>query len=122
MVQAEQEVLEPLVVVVEDWWEEAARVRRRATIQSVLPGFQNERLYWSWREQSGQMLHELAVVAVAVEERRFLDEDEVLFAERTVVLEAEAEVQRLIPTVQETSALERQAGDPYYLVQRSTDQ
>ena len=67
------------------------------------------------------MLHELAVVAVVVEKRKFLDEDEILFAERTA-LEAKAEVQRPIPTVQETSALGRQAEDPYYWVQRSMDQ
>lgn len=124
--QAEQGVFEPLVVVVVvgDWWEDAARVRRRATIQSVLLGYQNERLYWSWRVQGWQMLHDLAgvVVVVVVEERKFLDEDEILFAEGTVALEAKAEAQRSIPIVLETSALERQAGDPYYWVQRSTGQ
>ena len=44
----------------------------------------------------------------------------ILFAERTVVLEAEAEVQGVI--VQEVSALDRQAGDPYYWAQGSADQ
>lgn len=40
------------------------------------------------------------------------DEDWMLFADETVVLDAEAGAQGLI--VQETSAPERQAGDPYY--------
>ena len=71
-------------------------------------GFQNERLYWSWRVQGWQLSHEVVGVGVGVgvEGRQFLDEDEIRFDEGTVALGAEAEVQRLTPIV-EMSALER---------------
>ena len=85
------------------------KVQRRATIQLVLLGYQNERLYWSWRVQGWLVVHELsgALVVVVVEGRELLDEDEIRFAEGTVALGAEAEVLRLTPTVEETSALGR---------------
>ena len=94
------------------------RVQRQGMIQPVLLEFRHEKLYWSWRVRAWHALEEIAAVLVQVEESwmwmqlKVPDEDYMLIAEETIVLEAEARAQGLI--VQEMSALERQAGDPYY--------
>jgi hypothetical protein len=111
LVKAEREVPGSSSVVVEERWsEEAARVRKRGMILSLLQGCWSEQLHWSWRMHVWQVLHRPAGV-VDVEEQwiswKADAEDRILLAEVPAVLEV---VYGLI--VEETSALERQARGP----------